>query len=364
MREINTVIFLGAGASASEKAPLQGELMREIKNLASSGRICDIVTTDLSVFDNLASDYLNNSQLDTNGQSTGFYNPDNLTLQDLFKDFWDIDLRSPRHKPNAIYPTLEECLGVLDLAILNSKSFKKYSLEAIRKARDFIIYLIARVLDEKLVFSESSVHTKLIKRLDNEDTLKSTAFISLNYDILIDNAIMRYHNSKREDELSHMEIPIEYGIKLNLFDSTAKFMDDSIKLLKIHGSMNWLYCPTCNEITLTPFSESVSTIVEPDVNCQTCESSYSPIIVPPTYYKDMSNNHLQNIYWEADNLLRKASKIFFCGYSFPDADMHIKYLFKRMELNQAKKREIYILNFHEEKKQKWETGENIDLIKY
>jgi hypothetical protein len=42
-------------------------------------------------------------------------------------------------------------------------------------------------------------------------------------------------------------------------------------------------------------------------------------------------------------------RIVFCGYSFPDADVHIKYLLKRVEVNRGTTPDIYIFNNHDGK---------------
>ncbi len=63
----------------------------------------------------------------------------------------------------------------------------------------------------------------------------------------------------------------------------------------------------------------------------------------------MSNIYLQEVWKRADNLLLHAKRIFFCGYSFPDADVHIKYLFKRAEINRKKTLEVFIINHYEGK---------------
>lgn len=359
MTNIETVFFLGAGASASEGAPMQNQLIREIIIGCAFGEHNDIIKTDLAALDLLSNDYLNNLVVDGDETVLGMMIANPLTLIDFFKDFWEIDLLSSTIPENEIFPTLEECLGVLDLALLNSKSYKKYSLTSLKQIREYIVYLIAIVLENKLMLSGSPNHERILEKIEAKK-LKKSAFVSFNYDILIDNAIMRFLN---QGDSNKNLIPIDYGINLKLSSSRYKFRKNGIKLLKVHGSLNWLYCRTCNEITLTPFEKSVSTIIKPKKKCKNCQSRFSPIIIPPTYYKDMSNVYLQNIYWEIDRILRSAKEIYFCGYSFPDADMHIKYLFKRMEMNSTKSPKIFIINFHEEKKKKWDSNENIDSIK-
>ena len=43
--------------------------------------------------------------------------------------------------------------------------------------------------------------------------------------------------------------------------------------------------------------------------------------------------YLAVVWNRAFRALREADRIVFCGYSFPDADMHVKYLVKRAQLN-------------------------------
>lgn len=69
--------------------------------------------------------------------------------------------------------------------------------------------------------------------------------------------------------------------------------------------------------------------------CQVCGSIFAPLIVPPTFYKDFSNAFLSYIWNRTDTMLRRVEHIVFCGYSFPDADTHIKYLLKRAQTNRS-----------------------------
>jgi hypothetical protein len=109
------------------------------------------------------------------------------------------------------------------------------------------------------------------------------------------------------------------------------------QLLKLHGSLNWLYCPTCNAMDLFPGEKIVTRLAHdaPNLVCQTCKEPRLPIVIPPTFFKVMSNFYLQQIWKRAEDILRKADHLIFCGYSFPDADLHFKYLLKRAEINRV-----------------------------
>src|SRR5437879_1760614 len=75
----------------------------------------------------------------------------------------------------------------------------------------------------------------------------------------------------------------------------------------------------------------------------------TPVIVPPSYYKNMSNAYLAIVWGRAFRAMRDAEHVVFCGYSFPDADMHIKYLVKRAQLNRdhaAQPLRVTLVNHH------------------
>jgi NAD-dependent SIR2 family protein deacetylase len=302
---IDEVVFLGAGASAADGAPTQNRLFREY---FEHGPHTDDVSTSLSQF---------------------------------FKDFFGIDTRGSLNSTD--FPTFEEVLGILELALNRNESFKNYSLmpkePKVQNIREQIIILIARILKERLL-SRRPVHDGLIARLNRESKLRTTSFISLNYDILIDNALTDIHH----------EIDLDYGIQFTNFAKSGDWHeprpDRSTKLFKLHGSLNWLYCPTCISLTITPKEKSVSTIADTPKPCDSCQTDMIPIIIPPTFFKVMSNHFLQQIWCETEKVMMTTKRIVFCGYSFPDADIHVKYLLKRAEVNRGTTPDIYVFNNH------------------
>jgi NAD-dependent SIR2 family protein deacetylase len=300
------VIFLGAGASAADGAPIQSQLFSEFFSLPSSEISC--------------------------GHLEGF-----------FRDFFGIDVTSQNR--DVQYPPFEEILGILELAIARGESFRGYPLvpqdPKIQLVREELIFLIARILKEKLAHRPTTNHRSLVHRLlKSPEQLRSTTFISLNYDILIDNALTDAHG----------DVDLDYGIDFANFHDQRGWHRPrekrSVELLKLHGSLNWLYCPTCTSIRITPKEKRISTIADKPLACDQCDTRIIPIIIPPTFLKVMGNHHLQRIWKIAEERLSECDRILFCGYSFPDADLHIRYLLKRIEVNQGKTPEIYIFNDH------------------
>ena len=308
---ISDIVLLGAGASKSDGAPIQSELF---------------------------SDYF--SKFKKKKQDG--------TLSKFFNDFFGIDVNSA--PSNDQFPTFEEVLGVLELSISRNESFRSYPLTPanpiIQQIREELILLIAEILSQRLKGKrKTGYHQKLVERLINQNDLSTTGFISLNYDILIDNVLTEIYP----------EYDLDYCVEFTNYERKKDWKrprtDNAVVLCKLHGSLNWLYCPTCISLSLTPKRDDAATTIVKPKKCIQCGALTVPILIPPTFFKVMSNIYLQEIWKIADVLLLRAKRIFFCGYSFPDADIHVKYLFKRAEINRKKPLEVFIINNHKDKKQ-------------
>jgi NAD-dependent SIR2 family protein deacetylase len=98
---------------------------------------------------------------------------------------------------------------------------------------------MTRVISDQLDKQPQEYHRQLVQNLIRKEKLRETIIVSTNYDILIDNALTLH---------SH-EFGLDYGIDFaNATDRSYSQPEQSIKLYKLHGSLNWLYCPTCNTI--------------------------------------------------------------------------------------------------------------------
>jgi len=311
---VDTAIFLGAGASKAEGAPLQGDLFREYFSSADFRESPRKMDRELAAF---------------------------------FLEMFHIDVKR-RDIRAATFPTFEEVLGLTDLAIMRKEAFRHFDIEnrdrnsgRLRFIAQYLVFLVAKVLHAKLA-ERATLHRNLVRALRAGGQLLSTVFVSTNYDILIDNALTEEQGNG---------IYLDYGIEFRNFDWPNDWKrpvrGNSVSLFKPHGSLNWLFCPTCDELEITPKEKSVVThlISEyPDKRCKECRSVYSPLIVPPTFYKDLNNVFLSSIWNRTDIALRKVNHIIFCGYSFPDADMHIKYLLKRAQTNRSGQLKITVVN--------------------
>lgn len=316
---INTTILLGGGASAAEGAPVQNLLfkqyfkaLRETKNYSDCKRV---------------------------GELCAYFKQ--LFFIDVLHD--DLDTIE--------FPTFEEAIGLLDLAVRKRQSFKDFDLENIAKnsnrigfIRQYLVLLMAEVLADKTA-AVKGLHRVLVDRLNKLGCLADTVFLSTNYDVLIDQTL-----------IDRNEITVDYGIDFANYRRPACSVQQNkpiVNLYKVHGSLNWSYCPTCNTVELINCRQGLRRLhTEPlQALCAICQSIKIPVIVPPTFFKDMSNNFINIVWHKTEACLRNTGHIVFCGYSFPDADMHIKYLLKRIQTNRTDRLRITVINNYPGKKQ-------------
>lgn len=312
---MKTAIFLGAGASAAEGAPIQNSLFKAYFKSKNINRMPDIFRE----------------------------------LTQFFKAMFGIDLDGPLEK--IAFPTFEEALGILDLSELRRESFRGFDFAGavpqgnkVQLLRLYLILVMAKAIADGLKKGASKrYHQLLVQSLKRQKKFGETIFISTNYDLLIDEAL---------------GWEVDYGVE---FSGTQKFgaqgtgAATALRLLKIHGSLNWLYCPVCNNLNSyeTKAVLSLMHTNKPITKCGFCDAVMSHVIVPPTFYKDMSRVFLSSIWNKTENALRDVNQIIFCGYSLPDADMHVKYLLKRMQTNRGDSNEVqFVLVNHHAKKDK------------
>ncbi|PJZ29624.1 SIR2 family protein [Leptospira kmetyi] len=136
------------------------------------------------------------------------------------------------------------------------------------------------------------------------------AIISFNYDLCIEIA------------LDSEQIPYDYCLE-------NESNDNSLKVLKLHGSINW----SVSEVGKVSFLDTKSLR----------KSNYMPdnlpkllivskqigdaFIVPPSWNKLYHHEKLSNVWMHACRSLSDAVNIFTFGYSFPPSDLLFHYLY-------------------------------------
>jgi hypothetical protein len=168
--------------------------------------------------------------------------------------------------------------------------------------------------------------------------------ITFNYDHFFDKALfVAEPGAKHLPSPPHWEPDDGYGFFCKpavsiVTDSRHNMSGSSMVLLKLHGSFNWYPIlgqappypigtilhweewlpPNYFPISPTPFKETVARHLEPD-----------PFIIPPVLVKsDLIEQPILRLIWaQAYDVLQKATKVVFIGYSFPVTDMASTFLF-------------------------------------
>lgn len=282
------VFFFGAGASKAENAPVTSDLLLEaLKSPSVNQHFLSIIKRFLSEFFRIE-------------------NVDNIESKEQL-------------------PKFEELLTIVDVALLKQEELSEYwNRMKLFELREALVYCIARILRIKLQPREREsiphYHRRFVESIfDDRINAESNenSFISLNYDILLDYALLNLHPNW----------DVDYGINFRNF--TEPSHGHGIKLLKLHGSLNWMFCPVCNSMKLNLHGKIADRVITRNFPCEVDGATQRPLIIPPTWLKVYDNPHLIKIWLQAEHLLRKASAVFFIGYSLPESDIHVRYLLKK-----------------------------------
>jgi len=215
---------------------------------------------------------------------------------------------------------------------------------SLSRAYDQFIFWFAHVLNEVQNGSPCEIYARLIQRVGPEDI-----FLTFNWDTIFDRTLAETGKWYPDDG---------YHVKFHqLYDRAwrdPRSTQSAWKLLKLHGSTNWLgpyvtlrfdkgtrgWISSAERVNFTwcivdasaryssykdrwrPDYGPFSYFFPPDD--PVLETPLMPIIIPPTASKNFSEygNILGPIWQEAASVLKDARKLVIIGYSFPETDEH------------------------------------------
>lgn len=137
---------------------------------------------------------------------------------------------------------------------------------------------------------------------------------------------------------------------------------EKMPLVKMHGSVNWLYCDHCRQLYWFPPDDAVSVAMQLITrregekiglkDTSDCERWRCPtcVTVPLTtriatfsFLKALDFPMFEKSWLSAEHLLRQAEKWIFIGYSLPAADFEFKHLLKRVQLSRAEPPQFVVI---------------------
>ena len=158
-----------------------------------------------------------------------------------------------------------------------------------------------------------------------------SSVITFNYDVVLDNACS------------------EHGINPYYCLPREKQKETSLKILKLHGSANWITCanPKCNKneqlIDIKHGEKYLKEYITG--SCPHChQKKLMPLIVPPSWDKSKFREILCLIWKDASKEIQNARRVFIIGYSLPEVDLYFSYLLYSTLSFNTNNPEIYIIN--------------------
>jgi len=185
------------------------------------------------------------------------------------------------------------------------------------------------LLMEPMISAQPNAGHKAIVQLVRYHT--KTTIVTTNYDGCIDQA------------LEEAAIPCEYFIGTSYPESSS-----DTHLMKMHGSINWSYCDSCQEMKkydLKTVRESYErdTLSYPVIGiCKNCGGQRRPMIVPPLSFKFLMFPPLTGLWDAIGCALDNSSVIVVVGYSFSEADPHIIKMINRTMGSDSKKKLVIV----------------------
>ncbi|MFX4261888.1 SIR2 family protein [Pelotomaculum propionicicum] len=294
---MKTVYIFGAGASAAEGAPVVRNFLR------------------------VAYRYFKEEN----------YDPDLEIVWEYLEHFYGYSTKICSGEDLDRYPGIDEIFNIVDWYLLHNQAFsRRFSRPRLHDLKTALVKLISMTLDRSLPAHQGIHHSFVSGVIEKEGELP--AFISMNYDIVLDRAIRAAGYG------------LEYGFYGKPGDHFAS--KEKVPLYKLHGSLNWSLCPLCGEISeheekVAHFLFKANNII----SCLNCRGENSQaVIIAPTLYKSYGISRLQNIWDSAEGAISYSDRLVIIGYSLAPADTSIIATIKRALNIDDKDREIIVIN--------------------
>jgi NAD-dependent SIR2 family protein deacetylase len=165
------------------------------------------------------------------------------------------------------------------------------------------------------------------------------------------------------------DVMLDYAMEFNLIKPNYCLpippSSGGFKLLKLHGSLNWAKCKSCEHLQIVPASPipaghipspllkngdqinfKMVTHVLKNTECEECheKDTLEPIIIPPTWSKVIENSPLIKVWETAVEEIKNAFQLIVIGYSMPPTDTFFQYLLTLGLFSNAKLHRVVVVN--------------------
>lgn len=167
----------------------------------------------------------------------------------------------------------------------------------------------------------------------------ATSIVTTNYDCCVDLALN--------------EVGQEFDYMADFAkDGKSEAQAPATKLVKLHGSLNWFYCETCQKVHLIDIATTVDNYLKEKAFypviavCQECGGQRRGLLVPPLAMKFDVAPSLNSLLEEAVDAFDSAETVAVVGFSFSEADVYIsRMLSKWISADQSRRMIIFDPDF-------------------
>jgi hypothetical protein len=189
----------------------------------------------------------------------------------------------------------------------------RFTKKQLIDSREILLFTIASWFHELYKDAiKASWLSEIVKKLRRE----KAAIVSFNWDLILDQLLFSGHLDSES-----------YGL--------TKDLGQGPLLLKPHGSLNWYEGTQLQHVKdqkkIEIFhrkeeSKRVHAFLRP--RGVKSEKRYTPLIIPPTYFKDFRRSIFKRLWQHCTDVLSTPKRLVFLGYSLPAADLHAQFIFR------------------------------------
>lgn len=263
------------------------------------------------------------------------------------------------------WPSLEDLFTNIDLAANTGHHLgPTHSPSMLRMTRRVLLARMMYMLNERYLEAEQDKSTdwRKLNKFFNALDVDRSAFISMNWDSVIERRLEKLRGIGTFDyrcgavAASFPDKGLIVG-KRSIVDGAHE-----VPIVKIHGSVNWLYCDNCRQLYWFPPTDAVQVAMQivtkqearklglgkslgcEKWRCLNCRRvPLTTRIATFSFLKALDFPMFERSWLSAELLLRNADKWVFIGYSLPAADYEFKHLLKRVQLSRATRPEFLVI---------------------
>lgn len=288
-------------------------------------------------------------------QTEGF-----TTIHRYLKNVYDFD-PTESHQDS-----LEKVMAIL-YADIHNPQLETEAVTAFRALIRLLNRRIAETTNELNPSNRFNLYKILGQMLDNDYKPNEICIITFNQDLHIEKVLEKLQDTSRSKRYGRIfNFPYCYGIvdaqsriskpRRTLGNFATGDPDDPIlRILKLHGSLNWFSVYDTKNITRnTILNNSRAYRITPRRHISPelmftplgCRRKYTfPLVIPPVTHKaGILHQDIQPLWSKAETALKNAEKIVVFGYSCPDSDFESANLLRRTIQKNTNLREFHIID--------------------